>query len=111
MTKTTIIVTLRVEGFHKWSGCDIEDVSFLRERHRHMFSITAKKIVSDDDREIEIILFKRKVAKVLSEAFGTPCEFGEMSCESIARFLYEILGLSSCAVLEDGENGAMIETE
>jgi hypothetical protein len=112
--QTHIVVTLQVEGFHKWPGA-FEQVSFLRERHRHIFHIKCTKVVTDANREIEIICFKRKILGGLRLFWGSPmasdgnpCEFGEMSCEMIAARLLDAFQLSSCEVLEDGENGGLV---
>lgn len=106
--KTLIVITLEVEGTHNWPQCPFEDVAFLKSEHRHMFRIRAEKEVSHEDREIEIILMKRKVTAFLQDKFGTPCKFGSKSCETIARELAEKFGFILVEVLEDGENGALV---
>ena len=114
--KTNVIMSLRVEGIHRWSGCNIDDVDFLKEPHRHVFHITAKKIVEHDDRDVEIIMFKRKMEQYLFERHGSTnkngdrnvCYFGELSCEMIAKELVTTFKLEYCSVLEDGENGAEV---
>lgn len=108
MDKTTIVVQFAVEGIHRWANCPFEDVGFLRYDHRHSFYITAEKEVSHDDRDIEIILFKRVLQAYLHDKYGKVCQFKEMSCEMIARELFEAFKLVSCEVLEDNENGAKI---
>lgn len=110
MTQTEIVVRLSVEGFHHWPEAKelLPEAGFLSDRHRHMFFIEVKKVVSHDDRDIEIILFKRAIIKHLQEAYGFPCEFGRMSCEEIAREILEAFACSSVSVLEDNENGAVI---
>lgn len=110
MSKNTYIkVQLKVEGLHRWKDCNIDEVSFLRNTHRHIFYITCKKIVSHKDRDIEIIQFKRSIESYLTSMFGKPCNFSEMSCEMIAEDILQNFKLSSCEVLEDGENGAIVE--
>lgn len=110
-TKTNIIVSLQVEGCHSWPGA-FEKVSYLKERHRHMFHIKVEKAVSHEDRDIEIIEFKRKIKEFLISNWYQPTtemlEFGSMSCESIA---YAILNQYDCdkvEVTEDNENGAVV---
>ena len=85
----------------------LEDVEFLKFPHRHIFHICCKKKVTHDDRDIEIILLKRKINKYLNKMF--PKTFGEMSCEMIAKLLLNCFELSYCKVLEDNENGAEIQ--
>lgn len=52
---------LTFEAVHKWNDCDIKQVRFLKNEHRHKFYITAKKEVSHNDRDIEIITFKNQI--------------------------------------------------
>lgn len=112
-TNTRIVVNLKVEWLHKWEQCPIEEVSFLRDLHRHIFWIRVEKEVSHDDRDIEIIMFKRKIEFFLSMKFFTVenwCHlFWNMSCEMIARLLCNEFNLNSCEVLEDWENGAKVD--
>ncbi len=91
--KTKIIVTLQVEGAHFWPGCDIDEVDFLRHPHRHMFYVRAEKKVSHDDRDIEIIQFKRKIREYLYNKYYNPTlgyvGFGPKSCEMLATEIME----------------------
>lgn len=105
---TAVIVRLQVEGFHCWPECPLPEVAFLRDRHRHIFHITAVLEVSHANRAVEIILLKREIDQWLARTFGRPCEFGSMSCEMIAGRLVEAFELRSCSVEEDGENGAIV---
>lgn len=100
-----VIVKLQFEGYHQWSDCPIEDVSFLRNLHRHIFHVTATKEVTHNDRDVEIIMLKRNILSYLS---GQPINFGNNSCEDIAEILINKFDLISCEVLEDGENGAIL---
>ena len=111
--KTNIIVRLEVEGFHFWPEARevLPEVGFLSDRHRHMFHITAKKAVDHSNRDIELIVFKRQLTEYLDEAYGSPCEFGSMSCEMIAEKLVKLFNLEHCEVSEDGENGAEVFVE
>lgn len=103
-----IIVKLQVEGIHFWKGCDIEEVDFLANAHRHIFHITCKKKVNHDDRDIEIIMLKRQILDFLESKYGKVCEFGSRSCEMIAVELRDTFQLNYCSVLEDNENGAEV---
>lgn len=109
---TTIIVKLQLEGFHYWEDAP-EPVEFLRDLHRHIFWFECHKQVSHDDRDIEIILFKRSVMEYLQEKYSerdgiNTLLFQGMSCEMIAKDLLLRFNLSSCTVLEDNENGATV---
>jgi len=112
--RVNIIINLQVEGIHCWPDAGQFDVTvqFLEYPHRHIFHITCEKSVTHDDRDIEIILFKRAVRDYLEITYMSPTyamlDFGNMSCEMIARLLVKDFNLESCTVLEDGENGAKV---
>lgn len=73
-----------------------------------MFHIRCRKAVDHENRDIEIILLKREITAKLRKGYGQPCNFGAMSCETIARILVVEYNLTTCEVLEDGENGAIV---
>ena len=111
---TNIICRLQVEGLHWWSEASKYEPTmvYLESPHRHMFHIEVKKAVFHDDRDVEFIVFKRKVKKYLEtkyydEAFDL-CNFKNKSCEMLAKELLERFDLTYCAVYEDNENGAEI---
>jgi len=106
--KTLVVVNLQYEATHQWSDCpsSLANVDFLKWPHRHMFYICCKKEVSDDNRQIEIIQFKREILLMLDKRFNG--DFKGMSCEMIAKEIMRIENLAYCSVLEDGENGAEV---
>ena len=112
--KTNVVVKLQVEGLHNWPDAKnvFPEVAFLSDLHRHMFHITCKKRVNHDDRDVEFIMFKRDVEDYLHQLYWeneSRCMvFDSMSCEMIARTLYEHFDLEYCSVFEDNENGAEI---
>ena len=106
MAQLTVIASFGVEGFHQWEDAP-DEATFLRARHRHIFQIEVETAVTHANRQIEIISLRRKALTMLTDHFGDPCEFGEMSCEAIADFLLTRLHLARCKVMEDGENGAV----
>ncbi len=107
-----IIIKIVVEGLHYWEECNIDNVSYLRNLHRHLFHIRCEKEVSGLNREIEIISFKKKVEEYLHKCFYNDVykclNFKDLSCEMIAQLLFEAFELNMCSVLEDNENGAKI---
>ena len=120
-TQTNIIIRFQMEGFHNFPKAAelFPEVSFLAERHRHVFHFECEKKVYHDDRDVEFIMFQREVHSWLIDKYGStkrsdynpfsyPLEFGAMSCEAIARKLLEFFDLESCTVSEDGENAAKI---
>lgn len=107
--KKFVICAVQVPGFHRWENApDDPRFAFLRDRHRHMFHIRMDFEVSHGDREIEIINQEEWIKRVLDCHYGTPCEFGGMSCEDIAVALLNDLHAYSCEVLEDGYGGARV---
>lgn len=111
--KELIIVQLQIPGVHSWSECDIDSVKYLSNPHRHIFHIKAAKRVEHDNRAIEIIQFKKQVKDYLKSWFpdypgSEELNFGDSSCEQIAKLLLSKFSLFYCQVLEDGENGALV---
>lgn len=103
--KKEIIINLQVEGLHHWPECDIDEVWFLKNKHRHIFYITLIKEVGHNDRDIEIIKLKREIKQYLGVE---PINFGRKSCEDIAEDLLTQFNANTVIVLEDNENGARI---
>ena len=113
-TKTTVIVKLAVEGAHAFEKAKdlFPEVAFLSDRHRHIFNITAAKEVFHDDRDVEFIMFKRQITDYIDRQYyktSKMCEFGNMSCEMIAREILEKFDCVWVEVWEDNENGARVE--
>lgn len=119
--KSYVQVKTRVAGFHCWPQAP-EPVTFLRERHRHLFGVRAKVEVGNDDRAVEFFMLKRDVQSVfddlvaicgLKQSAGFGIEFGSMSCEMIARMVGDHLQLRGYKVHdvevdEDGENSGIV---
>ena len=69
--QTNIIVKLQVEGTHNWpTAGDFEPtMKYLEYQHRHMFHIDARREVFHDDRDVEFIVFKRKIKDYLVKKY------------------------------------------
>lgn len=104
--KRYIKVNLQVEGIHNWADCNLEDVIYLRNLHRHIFYIKAIKEVTHNNRDIEIIMFKNKIISYLNEKYQG--SFNSMSCEDIAEDILRQFECNEVEVLEDNENGAIV---
>ena len=78
-----IEVKLNVEGLHHWPGCDLPNVEYLKDLHRHTFQISCTAEVSHGDRDIEFIDFKHKLRKYIANKWYDTtfecCNFGAMS--------------------------------
>ncbi len=120
MSTTEVWCTVQVEGIHSWPDCTFEEVSYLRDPHRHIFCIKAYKPVTHSDRDVEFIMLGHQIKKYLIGMYWSGwqagavhsgmgvCEFGAMSCEMIAQELIAQFNLSRCEVSEDNENGAIV---
>lgn len=107
--KSSIKVKWQFAGFHCYPDAP-ENVSFLKDKHRHLFKCTAKIEVFHDDRELEFFT----VQEQLSGLFNGVSSSG-MSCEMIARNIctyisHEYFGRDiEVEVSEDGENSSIVE--
>jgi len=128
--KKYIKIQFNMPGFHFWKKAPTQ-YSFLRNKHRHMFYWTVVVSVKDSDREIEFIDLKDWFMHFLKEEFGyltgenqgflnKHLDFGGLSCENIAQATHDLVDKIDCdlmsseqiksiEVLEDNENGALIE--
>ena len=107
-----VYCTFQIPGIHNWTNCPLEEVSYLRDPHRHMFHFKCHMIVDHDDRDCEFIMLKSRIMKWLKKKYWTKWDqahvFGSMSCEMIAQKLIDKFDLCQCEVSEDGENGAIL---
>lgn len=110
MTRTAIITTNCIEGFHAWPQAPAA-LGYLKDRHRHVFAIECEFAVSHDDRDIEIITQQHIIENFIRDRHGIPALFGSMSCEAIAREILQFFQPSCLAVTvrEDGMGGARVQ--
>jgi hypothetical protein len=84
-----IKVTTQAEGLHHWPGAP-EGEGYLRQPHRHLFTVTVRMQVRHGEREIEINAFARWLHdQVLPSLATTPrgsgsADFGTRSSEQLA---------------------------
>lgn len=108
--KQQVIVTHRVHGFHFFPNAP-DEVSYLQNRHRHLFFMTVAWNVTNANREVEFHIAQ----SWLKKEFTDPQDFGARSCEMIAKLLYDKLTEAGhpvpawIEVWEDEENGSRIE--
>lgn len=107
MNGTLVVLNTRFSAIHSWPNCDIEEVAYLRNPHRHEFHVTMKFKVTHDDRDIEFIRMKNRVDRVLRRNYHNK-DLGAKSCETICKELMAEFGACFVRVTEDGENGAEI---
>lgn len=112
--KRYIYITTQFEGIHRYENAP-ERVDFLRNYHRHLFKIRLQVQVEHNERDIEFIMFKQDVETYIQVHFVN--KQLDASCETIAEELikyvqHEYYGKKViCEVSEDGENGAILESE
>jgi predicted transcriptional regulator len=113
--KNEMHITLQIRAgfmaYHFWKNAP-KEVSFLRNPHRHIFSVTAMLPVTDENRELEFFIVQRDLIKYLRSNYEGKT-FGK-SCEIFAKEIKKYLDtkyLRSCSVgvYEDGENGAIVQ--
>ena len=105
-----VVVQFQFESVHCWPGCDIEEMWFLKEPHRHMFHTKATKRVKHTNRDVEIITLKRAMEAWAKERYGLDQKDCILSsCEDMAIAFLEEFDLEQCEVLEDGENGGLVK--
>lgn len=106
--KRQVITYNQIEGFHRYPNAP-KFCKYLESRHRHIFVIRCRFDVTHNEREIEINEMQREIKNYLHTKYCEPCEFGTMSCESIAEdLLRQNPGMVSAEVLEDGYGGAAL---
>lgn len=107
--KKFIFITTQFEGFHQYPNAPYE-VSFLKNKHRHIFKLKIWISVNHNDRELEFIMFKWFIDKLIQKN-----NFNNMSCEMISDELYEKINKEypsrevRIELSEDGENGSYTE--
>jgi hypothetical protein len=106
-----IWITTQKEIHHRYKDAP-EDVSFLRNIHRHIFHFKVYIEVKSNDREIEFIQFKTFINDCLDE---WKLSMDNASCEDMANNLYFDISEEyvnrkiKIEVSEDGENGVLFE--
>ena len=108
-----------VLGTHIWPKAKevFPEVGFLRHEHHHDFTIWVECDVEHHDREIEFIMLRVELMKLIDENYpGKYIKgFGASSCEMIGDFLKEALERKygkrnfTITVLEDNIQGAITQ--
>ena len=99
-----IWITTQFEAFHCWPDAPSQ-YAFLASLHRHTFHVKMWWDVTHDNRDIEFIDAKRRVAMHLSKKTQEK-DTETWSCEHWARHLLNQFNAQRVSVSEDNENGA-----
>lgn len=106
--KSSIFVTTTFVGFHRWLNAP-DQVSFLRNFHRHIFHVRVEFPVTHDDRDLEFFIVKTKLDQYIATVIRRD-DAG--SCETIAQTIFDGFWMGAIRptlveVSEDSENGAI----
>lgn len=104
-----IWVKTQFEGFHKYEHAP-QEVSYLRNTHRHMFELKVFIEIFEDDRDIEFHMFKKFVIHCIETK-----NFHNKSCEMISNDLNLLISNKypkrniKIEISEDGECGCEMQ--
>ena len=116
-----IWVKFQKEGIHCYPAAaidpslatgDWDDVSFLANKHRHIFHFKVHISIEHSDRNIEFIQFKRWLERLYD---NNTLQLDHKSCEMIAEELHVQINekypnrIIKIDVSEDDENGCLME--
>lgn len=112
--RTNVIAKCEIDGLHNWPEAEVvfPEVGFLSSMHRHKWFLTAKKLVTHSDRDVEFIMFKRDILDYLRNTYyseeSRTHEFGRKSCEELCLEIMKEFDCEYVCVMEDDENGAEV---
>lgn len=98
-------------GFHRWKNAP-DEVSFLRDPHRHIFKVKTSIEVQFADRELEFFMVQKEIDEII--AGWKSIDTLDWSCETMAIDILKNLHKRypnrkmTCDISEDGENGAVV---
>ena len=104
-----IWITTQKEMYHQYPNAPNE-VMYLKNIHRHIFKFKIYIQVYDDDRDIEFIMFKHDVEKIIETLDK---QLKQKSCEMISNYINQKIMEKYpyreviIEVSEDGENGSL----
>lgn len=108
-------------GIHKWGNCLHEDVSFLTNKHRHVFYVQTDLPVNHDDRDLEFFTVQTVIDNIIDDLYTYDKNhriLGNLSCEMVSKDIvgelqkvYSFLNWIRVTVSEDGENSATVKWE
>jgi len=110
MITRSIEVTTRFIGFHKWEDAP-EEVSFLRNLHRHEFRVSVEIEITHDDRELEFFIEQRYLKSLFEDEQNCNNKSCEMIGQTVIDSFIERYGPNRSIkvnVSEDGENSANV---
>ena len=110
-----------VLGTHNWpkAGEIFPDVGFLQHEHHHDFHIYVECDVEHHDREIEFIMLRIELMKMIDQLYPGQYikKFGPSSCEHIAESILQKMKYKygernwKVSVFEDNIQGGIIQDE
>jgi 6-pyruvoyl-tetrahydropterin synthase len=102
----TIFISTQFEGIHRWPEAAGE-FEYLKYPHRHMFYVEVEVEVTEENRQIEFLAFKKHINEYCEKWSVETTNSCETMAKHIAHHLLDIeLQPIKVSVLEDNENGA-----
>ena len=108
--KKSIVISSAFVALHRWKDAP-EKFAFLRDYHRHVFQVWVQIEVRHNDRDVEFFEALEKLNYYLGKELSNR-KF-DYSCEEFASLIFAHMqgdyAVTSVLVMEDGENGAVLE--
>jgi len=104
---------IQFEGTHYWPDAP-DDVWFLRNEHRHIFTVVATLKVAHSNRDTEFILLGKAIKAYIDTNYfqrNNIVLLQQTSCEHLASVLAIQFDLAECEVYEDMENSGVYINE
>lgn len=119
VTSRIVQVKTRFTALHQWIDAP-EECKFLCHPHRHEFHVSVMLDVAHNERDIEIVGLKNVIDHWLWSEYERPSQVSGYSHSDSCETMAEKLGVwlmkkhpksntVSVQILEDGENGAVIQ--
>lgn len=105
----SIEIKTNYEAFHRWKDAP-DEVSFLRNKHRHIFYVELELTVSHNDRDFEFFIVKKDLDLVIRTCINKEDAGScEMQAEIILKEMNELhYPVTRIKVSEDNENSAIL---
>ena len=119
MLKQFVEIKTDFEATHNWPECNIEEVEFLKNEHRHKIYIDVA-VMTSSDRQVEFFMLKMMVDDLIEKLYGTERikSLGRKSmeeiCSNIIEGIEKPLGYPVAMRVrasEDGQVSSLIEYE
>ena len=108
--KKYVVIKTAFPALHRYPDNKETSTMFLQFTHRHVFHVTVKYRVEDNNREVEFLKMKELIDKYIQRDYAYK-NMGSKSCEDICDEIACYTGAVYVSVFEDNENGAEVSYE